>query len=190
MITSVSNSITNRLMKYSHNEYIDKQFVFYGVSTIVYTLFSTIGLIVVGRLFCSTPNTLILISIFYINQTMGGGYHAQTRLNCFLTMSTALSISLILLKLHFSIEILLVMNSLSFWILFRFPVVLHPKRHFLKEKLPLFARRSRGVMLLAAITQALFLLFECPLINVFSLGFLLSAISRYVAERAQPSEVE
>lgn len=190
MITSVSNSLTNRLMKYSHNDYKDKQFIFYGVSTIVYTLFSTIGLIVVGWLFCSALNTVILISIFYINQTMGGGYHAQTRLSCFLTMSTALSISLILLKLRFSIEILLVMNIFSFGVLFRYPVVLHPKRHFLREKLPLFARRSRGVTLLAAIAQALFLLFECPLISVFSLGFLLSAISRYVAERTHPSEVE
>lgn len=156
MITSVSNSITNRLMKYNHGNYKDKRFIFYGVSTIVYTLLSTIGLIVVGWLFRSTHNAIILIFIFYINQTMGGGYHAQTRFSCFLTMSTALSISLILLKLHFSIEILLVMNSLSFGVLFRYPVVLHPKRHFLREKLPLFARRSRGVTLLAAIIQALF----------------------------------
>lgn len=190
MIHSISNSLTSRLVKHIHNDCRDTQILFYGVSTMIYTFFSLTLLIVVGWLFCSTHNAAILISIFYTNQTIGGGYHTQTRLSCILTMITALSISLILLKLHFSIEILLVMNSLSFWVLFRYPVVLHPKRLFLRKNLPLFTRCSRGATIVAAIAQTLLLLFRCPLISVFSLGLFLSAISRYAAEWTHPSDVE
>ena len=44
----------------------------YGCETVLYTIISTTGLIVTGILLQYTWETVILVGVFYLNQSLGG----------------------------------------------------------------------------------------------------------------------
>ncbi len=66
----------------------------YGLDLLLYTIISTAGLMMVGVVFHMPMQAVIIICVFYINQSVGGGYHADTHLTCFLTMAFGLTLGL------------------------------------------------------------------------------------------------
>lgn len=68
----------------------DHEVYAYGLDAILYTMISTLGLVLIGVVMRSTTEALVIIGMFYINQTLGGGFHASTHLRCFLTMAVGL----------------------------------------------------------------------------------------------------
>lgn len=64
----------------------DHEVYVYGFDAALYTFLSTAGLVLIGCVLGQGIETLIIISLFYVNQTLGGGFHASTHLNCFITM--------------------------------------------------------------------------------------------------------
>lgn len=71
----------------------------YGCEVWLYTVLSTLGLLMIGLLTNSVLETIIIITIFYLCQTNGGGFHATTHLRCFLTMTLGLLIGLMFVRL-------------------------------------------------------------------------------------------
>ena len=71
----------------------------YGIDMALYTIFSTLVLILIGCIFGKTIDTMILITIYYLNQTVGGGYHASTHWKCLVSMIIGLLFCLVLI--HF-----------------------------------------------------------------------------------------
>ena len=58
----------------------------YGCELWLYTILSTLGLFMIG-LFAKAPiEAIVIISIFYVCQSIGGGFHASTHIKCFFTM--------------------------------------------------------------------------------------------------------
>ena len=106
----------------------------YGFDITIYTIWSTAVLLLLGFLLRQFIPAVILVFGFYTSQTSGGGYHANTHLGCFLTMTAGLlvGLSLIFLKGH----------PVFLWIflgggaaaLLRFPLVLYPNKSHLKTK--------------------------------------------------------
>ncbi len=54
----------------------------YGCEILLYTVFSTLGLLITGLLFSRFLETVCIVSIFYVMQSTGGGYHAHTHSGC------------------------------------------------------------------------------------------------------------
>lgn len=50
----------------------------YGCELWLYTILSTLGLLLLGAALQSLGETVIIVSIFYICQSTGGGFHASS----------------------------------------------------------------------------------------------------------------
>lgn len=72
----------------------------YAINLLLYTVVSTLGLIAISATLGKTTEGIIIILIYYVNQTLGGGFHASTHLRCFFTMAILLLAGLLALELH------------------------------------------------------------------------------------------
>ena len=152
----------------------------YGIDILLYTIISTGGLLFWGILFHEFQASSIIIFVFYLNQTFGGGYHASSHKQCFIFMSFWVILALLLIHLSLvSTVVITILGIFSFIILFSIPVVLHPGRAFLSGKLSLHKHRMYVILVMEI---ALFLIFKTTkLYSAFSLGLVISSISRIVA---------
>ena len=180
MLKHISDWITCRLTGYIHHDEYLQTALSYGVNMAIYTIFSTMGLLGIGWLMRAPITTLVIVGVCYCNQTIGGGFHAKTHLKCFLTMTLFLVCGILLCTQDISEGVLCFIGLLSLFCLFFRPVVLHPRRSFLKDKLPVFAKRSRLFAALEGII--LFSLFSFGInLRPFAIALLFSAISRIAA---------
>ena len=95
------NAIVERILKYwlyigTINEE-DKEIYRYGLEHMILQLLNGITVLVIGICFCSFIETLIFSLAFVMLRKYTGGYHATTRLRCYVisTLSTILCIWLI-----------------------------------------------------------------------------------------------
>lgn len=154
----------------------------YGIDLFVYTCLSTLGLVLMGCLLGMTGHTVIIIAICYLNQTFGGGSHANTHLKCFLVMVIGLLVGLGVCYLFEESRILIGLGIFAGMILIASPVVLHRNKNYLQKNIPKYNRRMRLIVL----AELLFLLMvhqmEWNVIGIsISVGLVLSALSRTTA---------
>ena len=64
----------------------EREVYIYGFDIAIYTFLSTLGLFFIGWMAGRPIETTLLIFLYYINQSFGGGFHASSHLMCFLTM--------------------------------------------------------------------------------------------------------
>ena len=159
----------------------------YGADLALYTLISTAGLLLVGALFSRFWETVLIVILYYTNQTTGGGYHASTHGSCFFTMLVFLvaALSTYYLPIAHWIEYLaLVFSAL---VLECIPLTLHPNKGYLKSRGAAFTKRSR---LIVAAESLIVLALMFVDINAYTraccLGLLASAISRGVGIHNSP----
>lgn len=157
----------------------------YGIELILYTIISTFGLITIGVLLNETIQALIIIALYYTNQTVGGGKHAKSHLQCFLLMALFLCIGLLLCNLNIPIEVCMGIMFVSSAYMFFVPLILHPNKRYLVNKEKCFIARSRKY-----ICGCVGVFFFCycmfpSVLNAYSVGLMLSALSRFVAQREQ-----
>lgn len=69
----------------------------YGIEILLHTILSTLGLFATGLYLRMFPEALIIITVFYINQSLGGGFHASSHMKCFITMALFLTSGLCIL---------------------------------------------------------------------------------------------
>ena len=112
----------------------DEEVYLYGCDAVVYTILSTAGLVLISTIFGMLLEGCICITIFYLNQSIGGGYHANTHLKCFLVMSLGLMLSFGIIRSVTNIAVLAIACIPAFIVLFRFPLVLHPFLRHLGKK--------------------------------------------------------
>lgn len=154
----------------------------YGLDLLLYTILSTIGLIVIGISADRSMETFLLIVIFYITQSTGGGFHASSHLKCFCTMAIGLIIYLFSFKvsLFFLAYIIIAIFSLS--ILYIFPLILNKNKLYLDTKHTQLIHNSHLISLLeAAFFIAICFIKNLIMIHSVSFAFLLCACSRIAA---------
>ena len=101
----------------------------YGLELILSTAFNTIILISIGSMAKKPLETIIIISVFYTLQTIGGGYHATSHLACLLTMVISLLVILGLIEINYLTMIsIYTVPVVSFLLLFFILLVLHPNK--------------------------------------------------------------
>ena len=70
----------------------------YGFDLLIYTLLSTLGLLLAGAVLGRGVQAALIVGLFYLNQTFGGGFHARTHLRCFATMLQKIFIIVVEMK--------------------------------------------------------------------------------------------
>lgn len=180
MLKYISDKITYKLAKYTHGDEYRQTALLYGINMAAYTIFSTLGLLGVGWLLKAPFASMIIIAVYYFNQTVGGGFHANTHKKCFLTMTLFLVAGVLLCKLNIPESVLCIVGLFSLCCLFFHPVILHPKRRYLKDKLLVFVKRSRILVVFECTVLLVFFFFGvdiCP----YAMALLFSATSRIAA---------
>lgn len=153
----------------------------YGIDIFLYTLISTMGLLLIGALAHRFFEAVIWITLYYLNQTFGGGYHATSHLKCFITMAVSLAACLLLLTVAIPLYLQILLLVVSSMLLFLFPLRLHENKRYLAKHSRFFVIRYRCILLLE-FCIAILLLLALPgqYAEMCMLGVATSAISQIV----------
>lgn len=158
----------------------------YGIDLALYTIFSTLSLILIGCV-CGKPiETMILIAIYYLNQTVGGGYHASTHWKCLASMIISLQICLVIIR--FFSQAFYPAPSLAivaFIVLWKNPLHLHPHKAYLKSKAESMKIKSKFCTVFSLITVFSLKLVGNPFALSAALGIFAAAVSRVVGIKYQ-----
>lgn len=138
----VQNAVTRWFALYLQNEK-KRAFFQYGLSALIYTLASTLGLLLIGAAFHAFTSAVIFIAVLYFNQTIGGGFHARSHLACSSVMSVALIGVVLLCKIDLPAFFLLSISLCSLVGMFFMPVVLHSRRDYLSGRLREFTQKVK-----------------------------------------------
>ena len=153
----------------------------YGIDIFLYTLISTMGLLLIGALAHRFFEAVIWITLYYLNQTFGGGYHATSHLKCFITMVIFLATCLLLLTVAIPLYLQILLLIVSSMLLFLFPLRLHENKRYLAKHSRFFVIRYRCILLLEfCIVILLLLVSPGQYAEMCMLGVATSAISRIV----------
>lgn len=153
----------------------------YGLELLIFSIISTAGLILAGELCGFLPHTIIIITIYYSNQTVGGGYHANSHFVCFLTMLGGLLSCFILIDLiPLKSNILFVLSIVSSIYLIKNPLHLHPNKSYLQHREKVLIRQSRIVSSISIIIAIMLTLMQNNYGSTISIGITVSAVSRYI----------
>lgn len=159
----------------------EREVYIYGFDIAIYTFLSTLGLFFIGWMAGRPIETTLLIFVYYINQSFGGGFHASSHLMCFLTMVLGELLFLISFLLPYSLLACIGISVISLLFMWLHPLVLHPNKRYLKKKAPQLIKHSRQILLVEIALLIGFILLNVPVImQTISLTLLLSAISRSV----------
>ena len=174
--------ITKRLIAAGYIAPSEQDIYIYGLDIIVYTIVSTIILLITGMLLCQLPATVILVAGFYTFQTTGGGYHARTHLHCLLKMLLGLMTGLSFCFLSSYSVILWAMMVSGATILLIIPLVIHPRKKYLECKRKRLTHRSYVITLSLLSISIIINLISDRFLFAFSAAFLLSSASRMVGQ--------
>lgn len=159
----------------------ERKVYIYGFDIAIYTFLSTLGLFFIGWMAGRPIETTLLIFLYYINQSFGGGFHASSHLMCFLTMVLGELLFLASFLLPYSLLTCIGISVISLLFMWMHPLVLHPNKSYLKKKAPQLIKHSRQILLVEIALLIGFILLNVPVImQTISLTLLLSAISRSV----------
>lgn len=149
----------------------------YGFDLLIYTLLSTLGLLLAGAVLGRGVQAALIVGLFYLNQTFGGGFHARTHLRCFATMLLFLLPGVLTGPWHPAAEAGIALLALLCLLLK--PLVLHPNKRYLEGKRQAFVRRSRRIALAEGLLFAAAFAFLPPgLRHAAAMGLFASALSR------------
>ena len=164
----------------------EREVYIYGCDIVLYTLISTLGLLVLGTAFGRLLEAVLCVGIFYINQSFGGGYHADTHMRCFVTMAAGLLIYILSLSLLLPPMVYWVCGFLALVLLYAVPLVLHKNKAYLARHKKKLIRRSRLITLLQAMALSLaWILPGGGIVQAFGPALTLCALSRLAAKRVQ-----
>ena len=136
----------------------------YGFDAALYTFLSTVGLMLIGCVLGQGIETLILIALFYVNQTLGGGFHASTFL------------------LPFNQWVYCILGTVGLMFMIKYPLVLHKNKEYLQAKHDILCKRSRGALLVQGIClMAIALWGKNEYLQAFCVASGVCAMSRLVA---------
>ncbi len=157
----------------------DEEIYRYGIDIVIYTVLSTLGLLFVSLLLGKWLEGLVIIIVYYINQTIGGGYHAKSHCSCFISMAVALLFDILILLYVHNMVFYLFCSIASSVFLFICPIVIHPNKAYLNDRKEHLTKRMRITVAIEIIVGTL--LYSTFLFPAFSMGLLCSAISRAYA---------
>ncbi len=113
MIAYYAKKLTGLLERFVPMNDEERTVYTYAFDIALYTVLSTTALLIIGIICGQLVHTVICIVLFYINQSVGGGYHASTHEKCFMTMAIGLLIYLITFMIEIPVELYIVGGGIS-----------------------------------------------------------------------------
>ncbi len=187
MIMAMASAIVSFLERRNVIRSESRDVYIYGCDIALYTFLSTAGLLIIGALAGRLWETVVLVTIFYINQSTGGGFHASTHTRCFITMTIGLLVFLALLLLSLGSVVIGCIGLCSCVILYCFPLVLHKNKRHLISKSDTLIRRSHIAVVVQAVVLLGGLAVHIAFAKAIAFSMLLSAASRCAAVALQKS---
>ena len=183
MLESISKIIAKELTKNDVDSDL-REICAYGIETAIYTILSTVGLLLIGCLSGTTKETIVLIIIYYSIQTTGGGYHARSHISCFVTMLFGLLICILIMKLSYiNMPVICTFVSIAVTYLLINPIHLHPNKSYLSYKSKEIISCARKVTIICAIFTIFMIRLKSSIGTAAALGLIVSALSRYAGGR-------
>lgn len=190
MLLSLSRKIVDLLLSkdtcISETEY---ELSCYGMELALYSLLSTTGLLFCGIVWGMPIRTLIIICIYYVNQTIGGGKHAHSHAACFLLMFFFVNLALYICTIGIPSYLFCAVSLLSFVVMYSFPLVLHRNKQYLVSLATKHIRKSRITLAFFGVGYGIMYMWIPNYIDAYSLGLLFSAVSRLAGKRQKGNEV-
>lgn len=181
MLTRVAHRLVNSVIKDEQDEQ-QRAIYEYGCELWLYTVISTLGLVLIGLSLSSCLESITMIAVFYLCQSTGGGYHASTHTRCFLTMVIGLLLGLLFLRVRLPDLSFISFMLCSTVTLLVFPLHLTPNRKHLFSQANLLVKRSRSVTVCITIGYVgLVFLGETDIAKCVCIAMLFSSISRIFA---------
>lgn len=156
----------------------DREIYEFGFDILIYTVWSTLALLLIGLVLRQFWNAAIIVLGFYTFQSFGGGYHADSHLKCFLTMVCGLLTGLAFVFLKEQFAVLLVITVISALVLLMIPLTIHPNKSFLEPKRKPLTIRSIIMTLSALVLVILVSIFLDKYLCACTAVFFLAAVSR------------
>lgn len=183
MIRRISERIVAFLDQRGTLKHSSKEVYIYGFDIAIYTYLSTIGLFLIGWAGGYPLESILLIALYYTNQSLGGGYHASTHMRCFLTMLLGMLFFLIYMSLPYSYTYQIIIAISALFVLWKLPLVLHSNKRHLYKRATEFIKESRRLVVIQAFILILICPLRCPqsIIQTISCAYTLSAFSRIIA---------
>ena len=183
MISSMAGAIVRLLEKHYAIDPRQREVYIYGCDIALYTIISTVGLLMIGLAFGLFLETFVCIAVFYLNQSLGGGYHADTHLRCFLTMAAGLVLFLMSFQISLHSIIYIIAGFVSMIALYAVPLVLHKNKSYLATHQEKMITRSRKAIVLQSLVFSFVLLqTDSRLPHAFGAALSLCALSRLTAK--------
>ena len=181
---NIYSSLTDYLIKKDYIKEEDRDIYIYGFDICAYTIWSTSILLIIGSLFRDFLSTLVIVTMFYTFQSVGGGYHAKSHIRCLTGMICGLVVGLSLYFISDLVILLWSLMGIGLLLLFVFPLVLHPNKSFLWPDSHKLSIKSRIVTVLVFIFVCIAGFYIPGLLYAFSASFFLSGISRIAGKIA------
>jgi len=190
MIQAMARAFVSLLERQGAIRPEEREVYIYGCDIALYTIISTLALLAVGASLGRPRETVICVGIFYLNQSVGGGYHADTHLRCFITMAAGLLVFILSFSLPLPPAAYMIFGYLSLMILYGIPLVLHKNKSYLIRHREKLIRQSRLVILLqiAVFSLALIRPGGGGMPHAFGMTLTLCAVSRLAAKRINNME--
>ena len=155
----------------------------YGVDLAVYTILSTLGLLLIGWIGGYPIVSTILIALYYALQSTGGGFHASTHLRCFISMAVGMILFLFSLRFYHFLPLYLGLALIASILLWRYPLILHPNKRHLAQRAQKCVIRSRCITLSCIVLLLISILFKFSnsITQTFAFALICGAVSRAAA---------
>ena len=178
VMMSIPKMITGHYIAKGFIREEEREIYEYGFDITLYTIWSTAALLLLGIVLRRFVPTAIIVFGFYLFQTTGGGYHANTHLRCLTGMIAGLLFALSLEFFQEKAVLLWGLYIIGVLLLLAFPLVLHPNKKYLENQRKRLTIRSLAVTIITAVAALLLIrLVRLPL-YIVSAVFFLSGLSR------------
>lgn len=178
----LANMILSLLEKADFRFIHSREAYLYGLSQWLFSVMSFSLLLLAGMVYGHLHESMILILIFCLNQSYGGGFHADSHLKCLSTSLIGQCVFFVLLRLKTSVSHSTAITLLSLSILYSFPLVLHKNKIYLERTKDTLISKSRRLVVVEGLTYLVFVLLSfSSLSRCISLALLLSSLSRVCA---------
>lgn len=154
----------------------------YGIETLLHTILSTLGLLGIGLCTHHGWDTVIMVAAFYINQSIGGGFHANSHFKCFASMAIFLLFGIVLCAVPLSRWVYALIGLLSIAVLLYVPLILHKNKQYLADRTTDFVHRARLIVLLEALVLSICVVGDFAILVPITLGLAFSSLSRLIGK--------
>lgn len=178
----ITRWVLQKLEPYAAHTECNTDALYYGINMAVYTIISTLSLFIIGAFAGYPMCTAVLVFTCYLNQTIGGGFHATSHLKCFLSMLSFLILGIFLITLNLSSPLLYAIALSAMAIMLHLPVVLHPNKSYLHKLIPKYAARSKRIIIFEFVLLLLLTTCNHEIFASFSIALGYSALSRIAAK--------